>query len=114
MFKTPPMVDLKRTSADKQETASLLPYNAPDYPYGLAISLDEESLEKLDVDFDNVDVDENYHLFILAKITAKSRNESVSGKPRRCIELQITHMAAESEDEENAKVEHPRKKMYKK
>lgn len=113
MFNTPPMVDMKRTPA---ETAADMPlaYPSSDYPYGLSISLDTESLAKLDVDFDSVEVGETYHLFVMAKVTAKSRHENTDNGPRDCIELQITHMGAESEDKENEEVLPPRAKMYKK
>lgn len=114
MFNTPPMVDLRRTPEEKSELASIESYSPPDYPYGLCLSLDKDTLEKLEVDFDGVEIGETYHLFVMAKVTAKSRNESVSGEPRECIELQVTHMGAESEDEEDEASEPVHKKMYKK
>lgn len=113
MFNTPPMVDLKRSPDQKSELASVESYMPPDYPYGLSISLDKDTLAKLEVDFDTIEIGETYHLFVMAKVTAKSRNESVSGDARECIEMQITHMGAESEDEENSEVKKSSyKKMY--
>lgn len=111
MFNTPPMVDMKLTAGEKAELSPEA-YNPPMYPWGLSISLDKEQLDKLEVDFDSVEVGETYHLFIMAKVTAKSRNERESGGPCDRIEMQITHMGAESEDTENEEYEPLSKRMY--
>lgn len=111
MFSTPAMVDMRRTAASDTATMPCM----SEYDYGLCLSLSDESLKKLDVDFDSVEIGETYHLFILAKVTAKSRSDDAGG-PRDRIELQITHLGAESEDKENEESEQEplRKKMYKK
>lgn len=110
MFSTPAMVDLKRTPEEMNQ--AIMP-GISEYDYGLCLSLGDDSLKKLDVDFDSVEVGETYHLFILAKVTAKSRNDNEGGMRDR-VELQITHMGAESEDKENEESEKKplRKKMY--
>lgn len=108
------MVDMKRSASDKADAMSPSLGYGSDYPYGLCISLDDESLKKLDVDFDSVEVGETYHFMAMAKVTAKSRNERAEGEPRECIELQIVMLSAESEDAENEEDKTPtRKKMYK-
>lgn len=116
MFSTPAMVELRRSDEERQEAGTPQPFNASEYPYGLAISLDDLTLKKLDVDFDGIELGETYHLFVLAKVTAKSRHENENSGQRECVELQITHMGAESEDAENeeADKESLRTKLYKK
>ncbi len=116
MFSTPSMVDMRRTPEEKTEASMPMAY-ACDYPYGLCISLGKDELEKLEVDFDSVEVGETYHLFILAKVTAKSKHENETSEDSERIELQITHMGAESEnaeDDESEAEEPVHKKMYKK
>lgn len=116
MLHTPPMVDLKRTPKEKEEAAeeTVMPA-VSEYPYGLCISLDKETLDKLEVDFDSIEVGGIYHLFVLAKVTAKSRRENTPGEPYECVEMTLTHMSAESEDLENQEEDIPtREKMYKK
>lgn len=111
MFSGTPMVDMRRTPEEKSDACMPMAYGS-DYSYGLCISLDDESLKKLEVDFDSIEVGETYHFMAMAKVTAKSRNESATGGPRECVEMQITMLSAESEDAE-APVETPtRKKMY--
>lgn len=115
MRSLPPMVDMRRTDAEKSADRSGMcsPCSPSDYPWGLSISLDDESLKKIKADFDTIEIGETYHFFVMAKVTAKSRNESDGGEPHERVELQITHMAAESEDAENES-EPLSKKLYKK
>ena len=117
MLNTPPMVSMEMTPEQKAENSAptgLIDYDPPKYPYGLCLSLESEQLEALEVDFDSIEVGGTYHLFVLAKVTAKSSSDRESGKPCKRVELQVTHMAAESEDAENEEKEPTRKKMYKK
>src|SRR6185312_6335553 len=72
----------------------------PDYPYGLCISLDEASLEKLDIDPKELVLGGIVHIHALARITSMSTNENESSSTCRA-ELQIEDMAIESEDAEN-------------
>lgn len=113
MFSTP-LVDMRRTAEEKSE-AMAMP-SVGEYPYGLSISLDTDSLKKLEVDFDSVEVGQTYHFIAMAKVTCKSRNEQDGGEARECIELQITNLSAENEDMEEARSEKEplRKKLYKK
>ena len=71
------------------------------YPYGLQISLSEDELEKLDVDHSDWKVGETFHLHAFAKVTSISENQREDGEKSCCVQLQITHLAGESEDEEN-------------
>lgn len=93
------MVDLKRTPAEKVEAAAPVVANdTPDYPYGLCICLDHDTLDKLDLDAD-CEVGDTIHLVCFATVKACSQ-EVINGERRNRIELQITDMACEDEDQE--------------
>lgn len=109
------MVDLARTPEDvKKEIgkdmamASPSPVGertVPTYPYGLCVSLDEETLKKLKLDGDLPDVGEMIHFCAMAKVTSASMSEreGTDGAKETCrrVELQITHLGLENEDQEN-------------
>lgn len=107
------MIDMASTPAEVKEKAaeSCAPIlcDAPRYPYGLCISLDNETMDKLGLSGDLPEVGEMIHLCAMAKVTSVSANERESTgddgatkKETYCrVELQITTMALESEDDEN-------------
>lgn len=98
------MVDMKRTPAEKVEAAAPpMPQEAPDYPYGLCICLDQECLDKLELDSD-CEVGDTIHLVAFAKVKACSE-EVVNGERKCRIDLQITDLAVEDEDEEGEQAE---------
>jgi len=76
----------------------------PVYPYGLALSLTDKELDKLDMD-ELPEVGDTIHLCCFAKVTSVSQHEETSTdgqmSKRRRVELQITDIAGEDEDEEN-------------
>lgn len=92
------MVSMAQTAVEdeKEEAAE----NAPLYPYGLCISLCNDELEKLDIDSDDLKHGDILHLHCLATVTSTSVTDTQAGKNAR-VELQITNIAAESEDDEN-------------
>lgn len=100
MNKIPAMVDMRRTPAEKTEATQAV-NDAPDYPYGLSISLGKDELEKLGLTGDEVEVGDMLHLHALAKVTSVSKHDNDSTGPDCRIELQITNMVGESEDDEN-------------
>ena len=87
----PAMKDMARTDTPDYDMP-----RASDYPYGLCISLADEDVEKLGLEDETPEIGDMIHLFCMAKVTSIS----VDGNGKR-IELQITHMACEDEDEEN-------------
>lgn len=102
------MIDMATTPAEVMEKQSdCIPCepSVSKYPYGLCISLDDETLEKLGLDGDLPASGDMIHLCAMAKVTNASCNERLTedGKTEvsRRVELQITNMALESEDEEN-------------
>lgn len=105
--KVPPMVDM--AIAPKEQDAPLAASPAPGdeavakapvYPYGLSLCLCDPELDKVGLDPDLLKVGDTLHLFAFAKVTSISANDTPDGKTNR-VELQITHLADENEDEEN-------------
>lgn len=93
--------------ANESMTTAAMPQNL--YPYGLCICLTQEDLDKLDLSGD-VDAGDTVHLHALAKVTSVNKRDTTSGTETR-IELQITHLAAEDEDDENEEMEDQSRKL---
>lgn len=99
----PSMTDMARTDADKAKDASMgmiapCVSDMPDYDYGLNISFNQESLDKLNMD-DDVQPGDYVHIHAFAKVTNVNQQPG-SDKPDR-ISLVMTHICAEDEDQEN-------------
>lgn len=97
------MVSMARTTEEKDEQRERDMYPQPvsemsDYPYGLCISLDDEILEKLDLDGD-CEVGDVIDLRVFAKVTSVNKRQ-VNGDDECRIELQITELAVENETTE--------------
>ncbi len=75
--------------------------DAPDYPYGLRISLTEKEFKALGIDPSDAFPGGIVHLHALARITSVNVNDGENGASCR-VELQITDLCIESEDEENS------------
>ena len=110
--KLPNFVDMARDEDEKTSDEPMM--QQPDYPYGLCLCLTQNELDKLDLE-DDCEVGDMVHLFCMAKVTSVSKRE-VNGEPDCRIELQITHIACEDEDDENEdvnqKMTEPQKKLY--
>lgn len=113
MRKIPAMVDLAKTPADAKADAAP---SQPIYSYGLCIALCDEELGKLGLSDDLPEVGDMLHMHCMAKVTSVSQHDTESGKCCR-VELTITNMVAEDEDEENEEMESTpgperRRKLY--
>jgi hypothetical protein len=102
------MVDMARSPSEIKKDIESCPSpmsDAPVYPYGLCLSLDEDILDKLEIDGD-CEVGDMIHLVAMAKVTScsESERETAGGeKKRSCrIELQIVTMGVENESTEDA------------
>lgn len=95
MAKTPEQINYG-VKADAPITAAAK--NVPSYPYGLCINLETEQLEALGIDGD-CEVGDMIHLSAMAEVTSCSERKTEGGSDCR-IELQITHLGLENEDEE--------------
>ncbi len=92
------MISMARTPEDIKDIVETQQPEMPIYPYGLCISLTHDELEKLDLDAD-CEIGDMVHLMAMAKVTSVSKNETTDGETCR-IELQITDLSVEDEDEE--------------
>jgi len=99
------MQDMGKTPDEAKEDMG--PLDVPSvtnrYPYGLCISLDEDQLKKLDLE--KPDVGDMIHLFAMARVTSVSENEKSDGSKCCRVELQITHLGLEDENDEGAEEE---------
>ena len=85
------MINMKLSDQSYKEQPSVVAYDKPQYPYGLEISLDNDSLKKLGID----ELPEvGSILMIKAKVIVKStsENESLNYGENYCMCLQITDM----------------------
>jgi hypothetical protein len=98
MAKTPEQinkeVDDSRPASERSATS--VADNLPKYPYGLCITIENEQLDKLDLDGD-CDIGDTIHFCVEAKVTSVSAREKEKGEDKH-IELQITHIATEGEE----------------
>ena len=99
-------IDLALTpeEIEEQQTLNTPLAEAPKYPYGLSISLDEKTLEKLNVDHGSWEVGDMFPVDVILKITGKNVNESQDSS-RVCINMQIVAMKAEEVPEEKEEAE---------
>jgi hypothetical protein len=95
--------DELKADAEKMGIGGSVPSKVeqPIYPYGLCINLDEETIKKLKLDTDDCEVGSTIHICCMATVTDFGQRKMNDGVNRR-IELQITDLALENEDEENA------------
>lgn len=102
--------DLKHEMAE-MSAPSVAPseYKGPKYPYGLCISLDDDSLEKLGMAGDLPPVGSIINFMAIAKVTSASENEreGMDGKAEKCcrVELQITDMGVAGASDADRAVE---------
>lgn len=111
----PRMVDMAKTKAEKMEDCMPCPSNAPDYPYGLCITLCEDELEKLGLEDEQFEPGDMIHLHSMAMVTSVSRRADKDQDPSCRIELTLTHISCEDESDEDQEEEKRdfTKKLYK-
>lgn len=113
------MVDMARTPAEKKEELAdmagpCMPSvdSVPDYPYGLSLSLDNDSMEKLGLD-DSCQVGDLLHFTAMAKVTSVSSYDNENSGPNRRIELQVQQMGVpedeSTEDPSPGKLSRPKR-----
>jgi len=90
------LVSVKRTAEDKKKEREA--WDKPstetmdDYPYGLCLHLDAETLEKLGITETDFDAGNSVGIVAEAMITEDAAR-SVNGKVKRSISLQITKLS---------------------
>lgn len=83
------LVDMRMSQEEKDEGTVMAP-EMPDYPYGLCISLNDDDLEKLDLE-DDMEAGDTITFMATAKVTSVSARE-IGGEVEKRVELQITNM----------------------
>lgn len=84
------MKDMKRTRAEIKEAQSPMA-SQPEYPWGLSITLDDDSLKKLQVDELPV-VGGRITIVAVARVTSVNSRSDEGGEDSRCVTLQIEKM----------------------
>jgi hypothetical protein len=88
------LVSMKLDRAAREASVASAPApteDAPIYPWGLSICLEEEALDKLDLET-LPDVDQVLQLVARVTVTAVSSNQTSGGGNRRSLSLQITDL----------------------
>lgn len=92
------LVSMKITKADREPKADSVvsEVEAPEYPWGLQVRLDEKAIEKLGIDLPKVGSEQ----MLIAKVSVVSVSSSAHNGPagkskHRSIELQITDLCLE-------------------
>ena len=85
------MVSMKRDRKEKKEAEVAPSKNYDDYPYGLSMSLEHDSLNKLGIK-KLPKVGKKVKLRLHAKVTRVSDSQSEDGRQDRSVHLQVTHM----------------------
>ena len=112
MEKLPHFVSIALTPEEVEQRFPGMPEpDAPVYPYGTQVDLDECVLEKLGVDHSDWEVGDTFHLFALAKIVGINESETEAGCKKR-VTLQIEALSGEDEDSENEEADRKMPKPY--
>ncbi len=104
------LVAMARTAAEKKAEKDRWTgtevSDAPDYPYGLTITLNDAELKKLGIK-ELPEVGDEFHIYAVCEVTRVSAFAGKDQPDNRSIELQITDMGAMHEDEGS-----PASKLY--
>ncbi len=84
-------VSMKLTKSEQSDIKEAVLSEAPRFPWGLSVNLDEDSLEKLKVE-ELPKAGDEFEMVATVKVTSVSENEDEGGT-RRSVGLQITDMA---------------------
>ncbi len=96
---------MARSPGENKEPMSAL-VEQDKYSYGLRNTLNQDDLEKLNVDHSDWEIGDVFPLDILVKIIGKNSNEVEGGKANCSITWQITHIGAEEAEEEQPLAKH--------
>jgi hypothetical protein len=105
------LIDMKNSVQTKNSTL-VAPDMQDEYPYGLRIRLDNDTLKKLGIT-ELPAIDSEHKLVALVCVVGMSVNESTGeGEPYRSVELQIEQMVLSPAEEEDDESKDPAKSMY--
>lgn len=89
-------VSMELSDEEKLDTLMPIPASLPEYPCGLRICLCDPELDKLGLDDEMPEIGDVIDLRAFASVTSVS-----NGPSGRRIELQITQLAVEDENDED-------------
>jgi hypothetical protein len=91
------LVDMSITQeeAKEQMTLSEKPGDAPKYPYGLRLCLNEEALSKLGIQ--TMPIGTKVSVMATATVVSMSAYQEVDGDNRRSLDIQIESLGLESQ-----------------
>lgn len=96
------LIDMK-TKSEAQRSTLVAPEMREEYPYGLRLTLDNDTLAKLGMS-ELPAIDSEFKLMALCCVVSVHQSERSDGEPHRSVELQIEQMAlapaAEEDDAE--------------
>lgn len=107
------MIDMKNTVKTK-DSSMVSPVEQDEYPYGLRISLDNDSLKKLGIT-ELPAFDSEHKLAAMVRVVGVNMSENAGeGEPYRSVALQIEQLALtpKGEGKEDAPAKDPAKTMY--
>lgn len=98
-------VDMKLPKDKRKEMAAPVATGSasegPKYPWGLQLRLENESLDKLGIK-ELPEVGKECKVMGVAKVVSVEKRDQEGGKTSRHVELQITKLALEHEDDDEA------------
>lgn len=95
------LADMKMTQAEKKGMEpAVSEYRPPDYPYGLRISLDGESLKKLGIDM--MDVGQEVTIQGIGVVVACSMNAGTYGE-QKSVDIQLQQLGVQGEEKRESK-----------
>ena len=90
-----PLKSMKVSKKDKKKIErEIMVADEPKYPWGLRIHLDEDSISKLDMD-KLPSAGDKKMLIAIVEVSEVGEHDSMNGKKRRNLQLQITDMSLE-------------------
>jgi hypothetical protein len=102
------LVNMKMSKEEAKEQSSPSIADAPRYPYGLEICLDDEAIEKLGIG-DGLNVGDEVMITAKAQVTRKSGYQTMIGEAENSIGLQITDMDVSGESTKATKTLYDKK-----
>jgi hypothetical protein len=88
----PTLINMQMSAEEAQEETQPKPADAPKYPWGLCIDLDDETIEKLGLS-KLPDAGTEVHLVAKAVVSSTSQYDTQGGETESRMSLQITDMA---------------------
>ena len=97
------MQSMKNVAPKKQAKEVSAACEAPDYPYGLRLSLNDDTLKKLKMKAEDFEMDEEFFLTAKVSVVGVFVDHTASGK-RSSVDLQITELEIQDEADEAMKI----------